>query len=126
MAKLCVWPVSRMAGKRGVTGSHSSVFRTVRLTQTMISAALRRTLSSRTKVSVSVIGIGRRSRIFMRSVAVVLRPRLDLFLLDQFGRIDPANVEFVFVQSPLETFMDQALRVRGNADPLVTMIRDPL
>src|SRR5262249_38580129 len=99
MAKLCVWPVRGIAGKRGKGGFHSSVLASVRLTQTMISASRRRTLSAPTKASVSVVGIGKRSRIFMRSLSVVAQTRFDLFLHDQLAGIDPAHVEFVVVQA---------------------------
>src|SRR5438034_1817561 len=115
-----------MAGKCGIVGFHSNVFTPLRLTQTIICASLRGTLSSRTKARVSVRGIGKRSRIFTGSLRVVVPARLDLFLHDQLTRVDPAHVELVIVQASFKTRADEVGRYAGDPDPLAPVVCDPL
>jgi hypothetical protein len=56
----------------------------------------------------------------------VLGPQLDLLFVEEFGRVDPADVILILPESSLLTLADQGGFARCNADPFGPVVGHPV
>jgi hypothetical protein len=59
-------------------------------------------------------------------VGEVLRSDIYVLFLKQFGRVDPADIVLVVAQSTPPALLQEDRFAWGDADPLLTVVADPL